>query len=427
MTEPGPPDGPGPGDGQNGDDGRSQEDVRRERSRDQVRLIVNAFAAEGIDIGFGNDNGPVDDPADFGYLYRQQTILVLEESLDEVQRFLEGQGGRGEIEGQAVGVVRLRLRDEVRLHEMLAGLDNALGRGVATPEHVLYVTPGAGSCCPATEPEIPTTTAPYPPVTSAPTAGRGVVVSVVDVGWHPPAATDPVSPWLAGVTGRDEGLDLSDIPAYGGHGTFVAGVLRCLAPRATVRVEGFLVHAGAAFELDVVAEMVKGLAIQPDIISLSAGTYSYLGQELLGFKKFHDDYLSQHKDTILVAAAGNDSHDHEFWPAASDWAIGVGAVDSDGKRADFSNFGPWVDIYALGKDLVNAFPRGVFVTKEPPVGQTRDFRGAGMAKWSGTSFATPLVAGKIAAQMSRTGQTAPDAAAALLQIARGLNMPQGPP
>jgi subtilisin family serine protease len=107
----------------------------------------------------------------------------------------------------------------------------------------------------------------------------------------------------------------------------------------------------------------------------------------------------------------------------------VGAVDAAGKLADFSNFGPWVDIYALGKDLINAFPRGIFVTKEnlpEAKPETRDFRGTGMARWSGTSFATPLVAGKIAAQMSRTGQTAPEAAATLLEITRGLNMPQGP-
>ena len=339
---------------------------QRARTRGQVRVIVEAFGdgEVGVALPAGSQ-----DWADFLYLYRREHVLVRDEDVDRVVAALDGQARRSD--NLVAGLTRLAVSSGEEVPDVLDRIDRAVGVGVATPDHVLYVcrVTGGGGCCPATEPEEVRSRKPFPPVSSDAGLGKGVLVSVVDTGWHAPAASDPVSPWLAGVTGDPEVIDPDALHPYAGHGTFIAGVVRCLAPATEVRVEGFLPRGGAVFEADIIAQLVETIALGPDIISLSAGTTTRLNRPPLSFEVFHERFLSRVKNTVLVAAAGNDDTREPFWPAAFPWAVSVGATDETGARADFSNFGSWVDVYALGTDLVNAFPHGTYTCHRGAAGR----------------------------------------------------------
>ncbi len=381
------------------------ENEHRERLESQVQIVRDQLGEDEVDFD-------TDEPADFTYLHRSGAILVRDEDLDRVRAVVTG-----EVRDSLIGGVTLFQPQDVGTTQALDLVDGALGPGVATPDHVVYVTP-AGGCCPATEPEEPDHLAAWP-VAAGPAAGDGqdVLVSVVDTGWLPEAADNPSTPWLHGVTGDVEHYDRDAIRPYAGHGTFVAGIVRSLAPSAQVRVEGFLVNGGAVFESELIKQLEDSLRHAPDIITMSAGTSTRNNRDLLGFQVFWETRLSRLKGTVLVTAAGNDGGRDPFWPAAFPWTVSVGALDLENRRASFSNFGSWVDVYAPGVDLVNAYASGTYVATEPPdVGDVRHFDG--LARWSGTSFSTPVVAGLIAARMSKTGESARQAADGLLAVAR---------
>ena len=216
---------------------------------------------------------------------------------------------------------------------------------------------------------------------------------------------DPLGPVLAG--------GQLSIPYEGGHGTMVAGMARCTAPGARVYVGNHFPYTGGALEYQLVNDLETLIAEQhPALINLSAGGYTHRNAPPLSFIEFRD----RHPDVTLVTAAGNDGTDRPFWPAAFEWAIAVGALGADLQNlAWFSNYSNssstipnWVDVYALGEGVVNAFATGVYNYHLPPKRPaTQVFDG--MARWSGTSFAAPLLAGLIVAEMARHPSSPVDA------------------
>ena len=385
----------------------------------QLDLIAGAFGES-----FGKqlfDDGTLD------YLYVRGVILVRDAYLAEVARLLEEEDEPDE-RGQefvpvggllpGVSLFSVGARDVPRL---LDKIDARLGVGVATPDHILSVSPVWA--CPATEPgAVPAGALPDPGPCAA--SGSGAFIYVADTGLLEGA--DAAHSWLAGVTGAVDPLQdqggVTKIPDYAGHGTFIAGVARCMAPAAKVHVARDFDRAGAIAEHLIVLRLHEALGKSPDVINLSAGGSTRGDLPLLGFEAFWDSYRHR-KGTVLVAAAGNNSSRRPFWPAAFPQVVGVGAVAANGRaRAHFSDHGPWVDVYAPGEDLVNAFAAGTYDYREPPrAGTHHHFDG--MASWSGTSFAAPLVAGLVAARVTATGENGRQAAGSLLAQARAQHLP----
>ncbi|KAA1420260.1 S8 family serine peptidase [Nocardioides humilatus] len=403
-----------------------------ERLRDQVGVIRRAFAEAWGDDGEVAVAGPKgsrgrDEEATFLYHPRRVLVrdgddfaLLTEFFGDPVRRDdFEGELRReGEpVPGSMVTVeVPLRRDGGDAVLVTLAELDRAhpdraaQRKPVAQPDHVLYVT-SYGRLCPFTEPEEPPCAEPVPGMTTDGSAGDGVRISVVDTGLWAQATTSSDTDWLAGVTPADpldvETVDPNAIHEYAGHGTFVAGIVRCLAPRAAVEVEGALPNGGAVFESKICEQLHQALTDRsdPQLISISAGTHTRENMGLLGFEILAENHgLTDGTKGLVVAAAGNDNSRDEFYPAAFPWVVAVGALDEQGNVASYSNYGPWVDVWARGSNLVNAFPEGTYTCYEAPnKGQVRNFKF--LAQWSGTSFATPIVTGAIAAQMSASGNT----------------------
>lgn len=63
---------------------------------------------------------------------------------------------------------------------------------------------------------------------------------------------------------------------------------------------------------------------------------------------------------LVVAAAGNEASDEPRYPAAYPTAIGVGAIDREGRRFALGNGGPSAEIEAPGVEILSAHPGGSF-------------------------------------------------------------------
>lgn len=66
---------------------------------------------------------------------------------------------------------------------------------------------------------------------------------------------------------------------------------------------------------------------------------------------------------VFAVAAGNDGRDAcQYSPAAAEQAITVGATNLRDERAYFSSYGPCVDVFAPGQDIMSVWNNGNYGT-----------------------------------------------------------------
>ena len=226
-------------------------------------------------------------------------------------------------------------------------------------------------------------------VTLADRLGAGVMVAVIDTGvdlLHPnlQSALAPRELWLDLVDGdrtpQEEGeYDRYASRAYG-HGTNVAGIIRQVAPAATILPIRVLQPDGRGYTSDLVLAIEHAVQSGADIINLSLGSSD------------RSEAVSQviaraaEQGVFIVTAAGNSGGPVAF-PAneAEDvmrpghsYRLTVTSVDETDVKSAFAAHGMPVGLAAPGELIWGPAPEEMF------------------AAWTGTSMAAPMASGALA-------------------------------
>ncbi|WP_332307812.1 S8 family peptidase [Pontibacillus chungwhensis] len=179
-------------------------------------------------------------------------------------------------------------------------------------------------------------------------------------------------------------MDLND------HGTHVAGTAAAetnnsagvagMAPNTSILAVRALNANGNGSLADIADAITYSADSGAEVINLS------LGCDCSTTTLKNAVNYAWNSGSVLVAAAGNDGVSTTFEPASYSNVIAVGAVDRYNRVASFSNYGTWVDVTAPGVSIASSVPN------------------SGYAYMSGTSMASPHVAG-LAALLASQGRS----------------------
>ena len=228
--------------------------------------------------------------------------------------------------------------------------------------------------------------------------GKDVKVAVLDTG------VDTTHPDLASaVTASKDFTGTGSTDDMAGHGTHVAATLagsgarsggryKGVAPGAGILNAKVLDDSGEGSDSSVIAGLEWAAGQGAKVANLSLGQADTPGEDPV---ETAVNALSKSTGMLTVAAAGNEgpSAGTVDSPGAAESALTVGAVDGEDRVADFSSTGPTADS-ALKPDLTA--PGVGIVSAKAAHGHMGDPAADGYVSMSGTSMATPHVAGAAA-------------------------------
>lgn len=330
------------------------------------------------------------------YAFRPNEVVVDDRGLDVVREIVDSVET---LDSPSLAGLRLVAiggpRDALQIAHVARSFDPA---ALVAPNYVLRPAEHKGGYFPD---DLPV---PVPAASMRLRAGKNrldgdqVTVGVVDTG----VRRD--HPWWAdgSVTGDEEHppADPADIEL--GHGTFVAGVIKQVAPRARVVVKGL----GPVANLTdwAVANAMVELATRDGaaVINVSLATCAPPGVPPLPMEAaVRTIEAACGDDVVIVAAAGNDRASDPPYPAGLPGVVAVGATSGDA-AARYSNHGPWVDVCAEGTWKSAYFDGDVPVFAGTPSAGPYE----GFARWRGSSFSSAVVTGRIARRRAAGARTA---------------------
>lgn len=233
-----------------------------------------------------------------------------------------------------------------------------------------------------------------------------------------------------------------------GHGTFICGIVAQTCPEASIYAWRIMESDGTVPESTMLKALVQiamllqlgdaGKGLDLDVLNLSFGYYHETPDELTdsgaGSPRFDPTFYELlakigRTGTVIVCSAGNDATGRPLFPAAfAELADGtnpfiqldpgatpilaVAALNPNGTDSMYSNEGPWVRFRRPGTNVLSSMPPFLtagglqplarVVTRSGRVRETvdpDDFKGC-YGLWSGTSFASPMLAGQLAHEIA---------------------------